>query len=81
MRLSEKVVSKRKYTKIRQCSIYVTTAPPKDNCTNPRTGEFALFLLYESFGLWLPITDIKPRPPKPKAWQTTKRTEKGKFTK
>ncbi len=55
--------------------------PPLGNCTNPRQMEFVLFLLYECFGVRIPITDISPKSPIPTAWQTQKRNENGNFTK
>lgn len=55
--------------------------PPKSNCTNTRQSEFVLFLMYECFGVRIPITDILPKPPIPTAFQTQKREENGNFTK
>lgn len=55
--------------------------PPEGNCTNTRQSEFVLFLLYECFGVRIPITDILPKPPVPTAWQMQKRDEQGNFTK
>lgn len=56
-------------------------APPLGNCTNTRQSEFVLFLLYECFGVRLPVTDILSKPPIPTARQTLKRDEQGNFTK
>ena len=58
-----------------------TTCPPEANCTNTRQSEFVLFLLYECFGVRIPIKNILPKPPIPTAWQTQKRDEQGNFTK
>ena len=61
--------------------VQIPLSPPLVNNTNTRQSEFVLFLLYESFGVSIPIKDILPKPPIPTAWQTQKRDEQGNFTK
>ncbi len=61
--------------------VQIPLSPPEANCTNTRQSEFVLFLLYECFGVRIPIKNILPKPPIPTAWQTQKRDEQGNFTK
>ena len=61
--------------------VQIPLSPPEANCTNTCQSEFVLFLLYECFGVRIPIKDILPKPPIPTARQMQKRDEQGDFTK